>query len=85
MKVGILTASVVFMVSGLVIGLLSNKHRNPGAPTIPSFNPAHWVQPWKIPEWFTPTGMKYFYSGNVCLMVGIALYILAEGLPSIFD
>jgi len=57
MKIVFLIAGAIFMLTGLVVSLMANKHRNPGASKIPSFNPVHWFQPWKIPDWFTSTGV----------------------------
>ena len=76
--------SALFMTTGLVLGLLTNKFRKPGAPTIPSFNPIHWFQPWKISDWFTPNGVKVFFIGNMCLLFGFGLYVLTGGVPRIF-
>jgi hypothetical protein len=81
----ILTIGCVgFIVTGFILGFMANKHRQPGAPRIPSFNPAHWVLPWKITDWFTPKGIKYYYTSHICIMLGLAFYILANGLPSLF-
>lgn len=73
------------MLAGMVLQLMANKFRNPGAPGIPSFNPVHWFQPWKIVDWLTPKGLKLFYTGYVFLMFGIALGVLAIGLRPFFD
>jgi len=75
---GILGA--LLLLCGLVIGLLCNKYRVPGAPTIPSFNPVHWFQPWNIKEWLTPKGLKLFMTSYVCIMAGLALYLIAFGV-----
>ena len=76
--------SAIIMAAGLFLGLLTNKFRKPGAPTIPTFNPIHWFTPWNITEWFTPTGVKVYSIAHICLLFGFGLYVLTGGVPKIF-
>ena len=76
--------SLLLMVTGLVLGFLSRKHRAPGAPAVPTFNPAYWFQPWKVPDRFTPRGMKLYFTSYVCIIAGLALYIFSHGFVSPF-
>jgi hypothetical protein len=76
--------SLLLIAAGLVLGFLSRKHRAPGAPAVPTFNPAHWFQPWKVPDRYTRKGMKLYFTSYVCLMAGLALYILSQGFVSPF-
>ncbi|SYZ72812.1 hypothetical protein TRIP_C20927 [Candidatus Zixiibacteriota bacterium] len=84
MRTALLSLSLILLVSGFVLGFISRKYRTPNSPPIPSFNPIHWFQPWKINEWFTPKGVKLFMTSYTCIIAGIALYGLAEGFPSLF-
>jgi hypothetical protein len=84
LELTLLILSLVSLVTGLVLGFMARKHRTPLSPPIPSFNPIHWVTPWKLPDYFTPLGIKYYISSLVCLLLGGAIYVLVSGLPSLF-
>ncbi len=71
----------VFLVAGLVLGVLTNRHRNEGAPRLPSFNPKHWV-PWAVPDLLTKKGMKVYLTSYSCTMFGLALIGIARILMS---
>jgi hypothetical protein len=76
--------SLLLFAAAIVLGYISRKHRVPGAPPMPTFNPAHWFQPWKLPDRYTPKGMKLFFTSYVCMMAGLALYIFSHGFVSPF-
>ena len=85
MELAFLILCLVSLLAGLVLGFMARKHRTPSAPSIPSFNPVVWFTPWRVPDYFTPLGMKYYYSSLVCLLFGAALYVIVTGLPSLFE
>ncbi|MCX6828386.1 MAG: hypothetical protein NT002_03795 [candidate division Zixibacteria bacterium] len=79
MNTFLLLLCAVFLVMGLVLGFLARKHRAANAPPMPSYNPIHWVQPWKVNEWFTPTGVKLYFTSYTCIMIGVVLLIISGG------
>ncbi|MBN4057141.1 hypothetical protein JYU19_02420 [bacterium AH-315-J21] len=85
MKSVFLAVSAILMVAGLVLINLARRHRMPGAPPMPSYNPVHWFQPWNISNWLTPTGLKLASAANVCIVLGISIGAITSGIPSIFD
>lgn len=64
------------LLAGLVLGVISRKHRTPSAPQMPSFNPLVWFQVWKIPDYFTPRGLKLFITSWVLIMFGAGLALI---------
>lgn len=73
-------AGLVCLLTGLVLRFMVRKHRTESSPPIPSFNPVHWFQPWKMHEWLTPKGLKLHYISLGFLMLGLVLYMMAEGI-----
>ena len=85
MKRVLLALSALLMLTGLVLIFIGRRHKTPEAPRLPTFNPIYWFQPWNIPKWLTPTGLRLWFAANACIMAGAGLGALAMGLPSIFD
>lgn len=38
----LLVFSAAFLVAGMVLGFMTNRHRVEGAPRLPTFNPKYW-------------------------------------------
>ncbi|MFQ6007705.1 MAG: hypothetical protein ACE5K8_02015 [Candidatus Zixiibacteriota bacterium] len=85
MKLILLIASLLFLLAGLVLRFMVRRHRTESAPPMPSFNPVHWFQPWKITDWLTPKGIRLHMTSLALLLFGIVLYLLANGIPPLFD
>ena len=79
MKNVTLALAVLLMLTGYVLLILARINRRPGTPRLPSFNPVHWFQPWKIPDRLTPKGQKLLWTANACMLSGVALGIIAMG------
>lgn len=76
----LLILGLLCLITGLGLGVAARRHRTPAAPPMPSWNPKHWL-PWKMHEWMTPKGLKLHYLSIVLIMIGMVLYLMAEGAP----
>lgn len=81
----LLIAGLIFMVSGMVLALLSLREKKAEAPSFPSFNPRLWFTPiWKQKEWFTPSGYRKYALG--ALLIGLGAFMgLVTSLTSLLS
>jgi hypothetical protein len=81
----LLIAGLVFMVSGIVLTLMSLREKKAGSPRLPSFNPRLWFTPiWKQREWFTPSGYRKYMLG--ALLIGLGAFMsLVTSLTSLLS
>jgi hypothetical protein len=73
----VLIAAVIFMLSGMVLRLLSFREKEPKASSFLSLNPRLWFTPiWKRRDWFTPSGYRKYVLGCSLITSGALMYLV---------
>ena len=73
---------IALVLASVVLMVMARSYKTPLAPPVPSFNPVHWVQPWKISDWYKPKGAKLYHTSNSLLMAGLGLMAVSISLPA---
>ena len=77
---GLLTAFMIII--GGVMFFASAFYRAPDAPSIPSFNPKHWVPVWKQQSHFRGPGYALMFWGIQIMGLGVLLRFIFLGWDS---
>ena len=83
MYLAVMLLALLCLITGLVLRFVSYSQRKAGVSLVSMWNPRTWI-PWNMHEWYTPKGLKLHHLSYLLIVIGVALYLMAEGAPSFF-